>query len=273
MQPSVASGIELAGFHIRGAKVNKTLQRLEKWVACGVWWRGFVVGIDEDEDGVFFARIDPSTGRAAVLRRLPANRTMSTCGELDPETDLLHGVVGDLTSTDGALFDLYSFNVSTGEYSSVRLTPTPDPQGPGPLRAAGGGVLLAFFPGVDAVRLGSSPSPSPSPPEGTDGDDGWRLMALDTTTGNLSHTHTADMPVMRVLDDVPSWILRGSSGSILVAGLAANLGTATRMFSFDVDCALGRRSLRESNGESCVLRQQDWPGGLIDLVVVPEPKP
>ena len=131
-----------------------------------------MVGIDEAEEGPYFARLDPTTGNCTAQTFVGKRYTMGTgvSATLDDSRSTLYAVFAP--AHGGNNFTLFSFAADTGELRAppIDLAPTPDTTSPNGL-AFHAGQLLAFLPAVTNGVVG-----------------GWELVSINPQTGTVKPT-------------------------------------------------------------------------------------
>ena len=222
MQPPNTSSIHLASFDLSTSAYTKKIVPLPTTVAEGSIVDGFLCGTDEDESGVYFARIDPATGKSTVKTPLGHNFTYSSgATAVDPETKTMWFMAAH--SHGGNNFTLFAFDTDSGAIkSATHLHPTPDTQGPAGLvwhpRSA---RLLAFMPPVDGS---------------------WQMVAIDPSSGEVSPTTGLEGMSLHGREAGAEFLVEDSDGkAVLHAGFFVSMGAPCRMLALDVDCALAAK--------------------------------
>jgi len=236
MQPVGTSTIHLAKFVFKTRE--KTIVPLQSTVAMGHFVDGHIIGIDEDEGGIYFAMVDPTTGNCIQKSMLGAGYSMDV-SSIDVDISNHTAYFGLGSSTGGNVFTLFAFSTQTGKQlrDPVIMTPTPDTQGPIGFKYIGEGTILAFMP------------PIGSP---------WELISIDSKTGRVSPTTGLEgTSPMRTMGTGNSWLLHqslphGGRGPVLHAALSAGLGTPFHMIAIDVVCAL-------TQSVNCSISNTPWP--------------
>lgn len=191
--------------------------------------------MDEDEKGVYFARIDPSTGVCAGKTVLDKSFGFDgSLSAIDAEGKTLFYAAPP--KHGGNNFTLLAFDTTTGEIKSqVKLHPTPDTQGPAGLQwDAASGKILALMPPVGG---------------------GWQLVSIDPASGLVGQTTgLSALPSMHGRAGGAEWLLTTGGKSVFNAGLFTEMGTVATMISIDVGCAL--KAAPQTN---CTLGVAPWP--------------
>jgi hypothetical protein len=225
MQPKGASGIHLASFDI--AKKQKKIVPMKTTIAFGEFVDGSIIGCDEDESGVYFAIVNPTTGEDIFKRNFGQNYSFGSGAGAVTIDEANHIAYFSMSPRHAPynVFHLFALNTKTG--ADVRaplvMSPTPDTQvGLHPsaicfLRS----ILLtlshtiSFLPTTRCflshtqgpaglTYIGDNKIMALMPPVGG----AWEVVVIDVLTGKISPT--------TALKDVPPQHGRGSGASWLL---------------------------------------------------------
>jgi hypothetical protein len=264
MQPKGTAGIHLARFDI--ANRQKTIIPLNTTIVNGHFMDGSIMGCDEDESGVYFAMINPATGKPTY--KTSFGKDYSFGGGFSLTVDAANHIAYFALSPShgGNVFHLFALSTKTG--AAVRpplvMTPTPDTQGPAGLTYIGENKIMALMPPVDGS---------------------WQIVVIDALTGKVTPTTALkDVPAMHGRGSGATWLLKQplpgarKSGLVLSVGLFQEMGTSERMLGVDVECALRSVSMTLSRtspleahvNTNCTISNRPWavgPGGMpaVDL--------
>jgi hypothetical protein len=233
-QPNNTNGIHLASWDLK-PPFSKTIFPLPTTIVDGGYADGMLVGLDENEDGVYFARIDPTSGACAGKTML--DKIFGFDGDLstiDPATKTLYYAAPP--KHGGNNFTLIGFDTSSGAIKSqVTLHPTPDTQGPaGLVWEAGSGKILALMPPV-----GGS----------------WQLVAINPQSGLVEQTAgLSSLPPLHGRAGGIEWLLPVNGKPVLSVGLFVAMGAPCQLVSIDVQCAL-----QNNPASNCTLGVSPWP--------------
>lgn len=269
-QPNNTGSIHLASWDLQ-SPFKKSIVPLPTTVVDGGYSDGMLVGLDEDDEGVYFARIDPATGTCSSKTIL--NKAFGFDGDLsaiDPKTKTLYyaappkhggtnftligfvsnfrpcaavdchrvspgGILCTLAREPDTALNLLQ-DTSTGKIKSqVTLHPTPDSQGPaGLVWDAASAKILALMPPV-----GGS----------------WQLVAINPQSGLVEQTTglSAVSPMHGRAGGV-KWLVPIKGKAVLSVGLFAGMGDSCQLISIDVQCALKKSPLA-----NCTLGSSRWP--------------
>jgi hypothetical protein len=233
-QPNNTGSIHLASWDLQ-APYKKVIVPLPTTLVDGGYSDGMLVGLDEDDAGVYFARIDPATGTCAGKTIL--DKAFGFDGDLsaiDPATKTLYYAAPP--AHGGNNFTLIGFDTSSGTIKSqVRLHPTPDTQGPaGLVWDAASDKILALMPPVGGA---------------------WQLVAIDPQSGAVEQTTgLSGLPPLHGRAGGVEWLVPVDGKPVLSVGLFAAMGGPCQLVSIDVQCALKKSPLA-----NCTLGSAAWP--------------
>lgn len=247
-QPNNTNSIHLASWDLT-PPFKKTIVPLPTTVVDGGYADGMLVGLDESEQGVYFARVDPTTGACASKTMLdPAFGFDGDLSAIDPATKTLYYAAPP--KHGGNNFTLIGFDTSSGAIKSqVNIHPTPDLQGPaGLVWDAASAKILAFMPPLDGS---------------------WQLVAIDPQSGLVQQTTgLSGLPPLHGRAAGVEWLAPVNGTSVLSAGLFTSMGASCQLVSIDVQCALKNSPLA-----NCTLGVSSWPADptktteVVDLAV------